>query len=40
MPPEARDFSVLKNVQTGSGLTQAPVEWVQGSFHGINAARA
>jgi hypothetical protein len=30
MPPEARDFSVLKNDQTGSGLTQTPVEWVQG----------
>ena len=29
MPPEARDFSVLKNVQTGTGLAQTPVEWVQ-----------
>ena len=23
-------FSLLQNVQTGSGLTQTPVEWVQG----------
>ena len=30
MPPEAKDFSVLKNVQTGFGLTQTPVESVQG----------
>jgi hypothetical protein len=30
MSPEVRDFSFLKNVQTGSGLTQTPVEWVQG----------
>jgi len=40
MTPEARNFSVLKNVQTGSGLTHTAVEWVQGLFHGSNTARA
>ena len=40
MPPEEKDFSVLKIFKTGSGLTQIPAEWVQDSFHGSNAARA
>ena len=27
---KVKDFSVVRNVQTGSGLTQTAVEWVQG----------